>query len=309
MIGLFKTFYGRYAGTEGNLKTEVVDVNLIEVPDPRGASAHVEKRLRIALKQLCSRKVGGLVEDALMNCHTYDRALELARRPVSLPHELTQPDRRELDDAVFELLGVADSKERSLLVDRLYEETALHFRDVRVTEIQKMQDRRSSSATRFVAADHAADVWDALELTDLTPLAEWVAAHAKGECEVINIPTERPVHLTPRGAMFDKETVYFGKARREYIVCQSPGEAALIARMATLGVTGEVSVPKADGNATKLLEALNRRHENAVIRLRELASSRSADGDTQNQVLSLLERWYVLGRPAATDNPIRQSDE
>ncbi|MCX5682757.1 MAG: hypothetical protein NT049_03630, partial [Planctomycetota bacterium] len=34
LIGLFKTFYGRFAGTEGNLKTEVVDVNLLEVPDP-----------------------------------------------------------------------------------------------------------------------------------------------------------------------------------------------------------------------------------------------------------------------------------
>jgi len=37
MIGLFKTFYGRFAGTEGNLKTEVLDVNLIDIPDPRGA--------------------------------------------------------------------------------------------------------------------------------------------------------------------------------------------------------------------------------------------------------------------------------
>lgn len=27
LVGLFKTFYGRYAGTEGNLKTEVIDVN------------------------------------------------------------------------------------------------------------------------------------------------------------------------------------------------------------------------------------------------------------------------------------------
>jgi len=34
LIGLFKTFYGRFAGTEGNLKTEVVDVNLIEVRTP-----------------------------------------------------------------------------------------------------------------------------------------------------------------------------------------------------------------------------------------------------------------------------------
>lgn len=40
VVGFFKTFYGRFAGTEGNLKTEVVDVNLLEVPDPRHLSKH-----------------------------------------------------------------------------------------------------------------------------------------------------------------------------------------------------------------------------------------------------------------------------
>ena len=295
-LGLFKTFYGRYAGTEGNLKTEVIDVNLIDVPDPRNASESVTKRLVHAFKSMCKRDVGGLVENALKECHTYERARELAKRQITLPAELKQDDRRELDDAVFELLGVADAKERSRLIDRLYEETTRHFRDVRVTEIQKMEDRRTGGSTKFAIGDHAADAWDALDLTDLIPLAEWVAAHATGVCEVINIPTERPVHLV-RGAMFDNETVYFGKARREYMVCQSCGEAELIARMATLGVSGEVCVPKTDRAAMKLLNTLNVRHEKATTRLRELATSRTADADTQAQVFDLLERWFVLGKP------------
>jgi len=159
LLGLFKTFYGRYAGTEGNLKTEVVDVNLIDVPDPRGISERIAMRLTDALGDMCKRDVGGLVETALKECHTYERALDLARRPVKLPLELTQPDRRELDDAVFELLGVADRKERSRLIDRLYEATALHFRDVRVTEIQKMEDRRTGGKARFAVTDYAADAW------------------------------------------------------------------------------------------------------------------------------------------------------
>jgi hypothetical protein len=32
LIANFKTFYGRYAGTEGNLKTEVVDVTSSKFP-------------------------------------------------------------------------------------------------------------------------------------------------------------------------------------------------------------------------------------------------------------------------------------
>ena len=222
---------------------------------------------------------------------------ELVPGETALPDELTQPDRRDLDDAVFELLGVADAEERSHLIDRLYEETTLHFRDVRVTEIQKMEDRRSGGSTKFAVADHAADAWDALDLTDLTPLAEWVKAHATGDCEVVNIPSERPVHLS-NGNLYDDETVYFGKGRRQHMVCQSRGEAELIARMATLGVTGEVCVPKSNKDAMKLTQALNIRHEKAATRLHELAASRSGDADTQEQVFNLLERWYVLGKPA-----------
>ncbi|MCY2988553.1 MAG: N-6 DNA methylase [Planctomycetota bacterium] len=302
LIGLTKSFFGRYTGTEGSLGTDVLDVEMMEVPDPRGIDTKIAKRLTVSFKSLCKRDIGRMVEDALIDCHTYERALELAKRPITLPDELTQPDRRILDDAVFELLGVTDAKERSSLIDRLYKETTRHFRDVRVTEIQKMEDRRTGGSTKFAIADHTADAWDALDLTDLVPLAEWVAAHATGDCEVVNLPTERPVYL-PRGAMFDNETVYFGKARREYMVCQSCGEAELIARMADLGVSGEVSVPKTDRAAMKLLNLLNIRHEKVVTRLRELALSRSADGNTQEELLDLLERWFVLGKPAAAGRP------
>ncbi len=308
LVGLFKNFYGRYAGTEGNLKTEVVDVNLIDVPDPRRASDTLVRRFRGAMKTMHKRKIGGLVEEALMDCHSYSRAMELGKGSVTLPRELTHDDRRELDDAVFEMLGVPDAKERSDLVDRLYEVTARHFRDIRVTEIQKMEDRRSGGSTKFAVADHAADVWDALELTDLAPLGDWIEARAARDWEVVIIPSERPAHLA-EGAMFDNETVYFGKGRRHYIVCQSRGEAELVARMAALGVSGDVTVPKADEDARNLLQLLNARHEQAAARLRELAASRSGDSETQEQVFNLLERWYVLGKPATTGRGARRDKD
>ncbi|MGB9626409.1 MAG: HsdM family class I SAM-dependent methyltransferase, partial [Phycisphaerae bacterium] len=82
LVGLFKTFYGRFAGTEGNLKTEVVDVNLLEVPDPRGVSAKVARRLADALERMSRREVGRLVEEQLMECHTPDRAQRIAAGPL-----------------------------------------------------------------------------------------------------------------------------------------------------------------------------------------------------------------------------------
>jgi len=297
LMGLFKTFYGRYAGTEGNLKTEVIDVNLIDVPDPRGISDALATRLADALKSMCKRDVGHMVEESLKEAHTYTRAMNIAAGPITLPDELQQADRRELDDAVFELLGVADATERSRLIDRLYEAVTLHFRDIRVTEIQKMEDRRKGDKAKFSTIDLAADAWDAIDLADLTPLAEWIKANAKGDCCEVTIPSERPVFLASEG-MFDLETVYFGKARRQHQTCRSRGQAELVARMAELGVTGEVEVPIRNENTMKLLDALNHRHAAAAKRLKELADSRSGDSETQEQVFKLLERWYVLGRPA-----------
>jgi len=298
MVGLFKTFYGRYAGTEGNLKTEVVDVNLIDVVDPRGISDALATRLSDAIKSMCKRDVGHMVEQSLKEAHSYERAMNIAAGPITLPDELTKEDRRELDDAVFELLGVADATERTRLIDRLYEAVTLHFRDIRVTEIQKMEDRRKGDKAKFSTTDLAADAWDAIDLADLTPLAEWIKANAKGDCEEIEIPSERPVYLETSG-MFDTQTVYFGKAKRQHIVAASRGQAELIARVADLGVTGGVCSPRSNEHTMKLLDAFNHRHAAAAKRLKELADSRSGDSETQEQVFKLLERWYVLGRPAA----------
>ena len=52
LVGLFKHFYGRYAGAEGTLKTEVVDVLMLEIPSPLYGSAEVFKRLSDALQKL-----------------------------------------------------------------------------------------------------------------------------------------------------------------------------------------------------------------------------------------------------------------
>src|SRR5690348_1070945 len=172
LVGLFKTFYGRFAGTEGNLKTEVVDVNLIDVPDPRGISDDLATKLTDALRRMQQRSIGRLVEEQLMDCHDPERAKRIAQPPIVLSRERTREDRRALDDAVLELLGVGEPAMRSKLVDRLYEETSLHFRWIRVVELQKMEQRRTSAARKFSTEELAADLWDAAELEDLTPLKE-----------------------------------------------------------------------------------------------------------------------------------------
>jgi len=105
LVGFFKTFYGRFAGTEGNLKTEVVDVKMLEVPDPHGVSPAIADKLTKAFQHITNREVGHLVEEALRDCHSLERARLIAMSPIVLSEELCQSDRMALDDAVFELLN------------------------------------------------------------------------------------------------------------------------------------------------------------------------------------------------------------
>jgi hypothetical protein len=306
LVGLFKTFYGRYTGTEGSLDTEVIDVRLVEVPDSRGLSPQLEKRMIDALERMNRREMGRLVEEQLMDCHTPDRARRIAAGPLVLPQELHQRDRQDLDDAVFELLGVADPEERADLVGRLYEATAQHFREIRVVEIEKMQQRAKSNNQRFNVRDLAADVWDAAALDDATPLAEWVSQYRESNV-LVDIPEERPAVLSP-SPMFDPDTVYFGKAREAHVDCPSHAQAELIVRLANLGVSGKVKLPADTGPCFKLIDRVNVRLDKALARLRELAESRTGDERVREQLAEVLERWFVLGREE-TKPPIPASEE
>ncbi|MBU4399615.1 MAG: hypothetical protein KKE86_09815, partial [Planctomycetes bacterium] len=307
LMGLFKTFYGRFAGTEGNLKTEVVDVNLLEVPDPRGVPTKVAKRLADALKRMGNRDVGRLIEEQLMDCHTPERARKLAAGPLVYSHELQQLDRRDLDDVVFQLLGVSDPKERDELIGRLYEATARHFRDIRVVEIEKMEQRAKSNSKRFSVHDLAADIWDAAELEDVTPLSECIGQAPESD-SLVSIPEERPAAVT-EDVMFSPNTVFFGKKRKSYLDYESRAQAELVARLANLGLCGEVKLPTDPATCSKALERVNQRVEKAAARFKELAESRTSDERIQEQLMEVLERWFVLGREMPKPGKTLETDE
>ncbi len=294
LVGFFKAFYGRFAGTETTLKTEIVDVNLIQVPDPRQGDRAVLKRLTSCFDALKKRRIGHLAEAQLLDCHSPARARRLADGPLMLAEELVEPDRVRLDDAVFELLGVADTEERKQLLARLQRETALYFREGRVVELQAMENRSTSGQRRFSAHDLAADVWDAAELDDAAPLAEWLAKQPESNALTI-IPDERPAALST-DVMFSPNTVYFGRQRKTYLDCQSRGQAELVARLADLGVAGEVKVPADLGPSVRVLERMNRRVESAGRSFQELIESRTGDERVRRQLTEVLQRWFVLGR-------------
>ena len=290
---------GRFTGTEGSLDTEVIDVRVLEVPDPRTASSDSAKRIRRAFEQLARRPIGRLVEEQLMECHSPEKAAAIAAGSLVLPEELRQPDRRDLDDAVFELLGVADSRRRAELVDRLYAATAAHFRQIRVVEIQKMEQRSKSKTTRLTADELAADAWDGVYFKDQPSLSEWLGSDGGVPSALIHIPSEGAPRVIDDQAMFDRETVFFGKDKKAArVVCSSRAQALLVKRMAELDMRGDRTLPEAEPACRRLLDELNSRVEAATVEFDTLVSGRVSEPKIRTEIVALMLRWLVHGNPS-----------
>jgi hypothetical protein len=299
MVAMIKPFYGRYAGTEGNLKTEVIDAVLLEIPDPRYVTSDILSRLELAFASMQSRPVTHLVEEAFLKCHTAEEVREAARLPLGMPLELEQRDRRELDDAVFELLGVSDPARREQLIARLYRDVALHFRAIRIVEVQKMEQRRHGGRENVSPTALAQDAWEALEPEWQKPLGEWLAQHStQGTMTptVVTIP-DGEARLPDETNFFEATTLYFGKKPAVSHVCASRAEAELLLAIANTGLRGQVRIPHQDPECRSLTTQLSARMMQAEERFAQLAGERAGSDRLKEQVLDTLRTWFVDGRP------------
>ena len=298
LIANFKTFYGRFAGTEGNLKTEVIDVNLLEIPDPRYATPRLGAEFRRALVCLRERDTQPMVEEEFMACRSSARAAKLKESPINLPNELRMRDRRDLDLAVFELIGVADRAEREKLCDQLYFETAKHFREIRIVEIKKQEQRAKSQERGLRIEELALDVWDALTDDERLSIPEWVERNFAHDWQV-TIPDGNP-KLPEEEDMLDAATVFFSTARgarATQVNCPTRAHAEVVYQLGKLGICGEISLPNP---AERFAGDLSGRLSSIDRRVDELARSRSTDESRVEDLAALLKHWMIHGQPKNT---------
>jgi hypothetical protein len=296
LVALLKTFYGRYAGTEGNLKTEVIDAVMMEIPDPRRATPEVLERLERAFADMQERPVTHLVEERLMDCHTADEVRVAAEQPPELPKELRQPDRRELDDAVWELLGVSDAGERRRLTDELYWEVAQHFRSIRIVEVRKMEQRRRGMSRETVSAEDLSEsAWLDVPAGYREPLPEWLNGQTR-EDRLVTIPEGRPRLPEPEN-MFEATTIYFGSKPAVAHVCDTRPEAELLFAIAETGFHGPVRVPRSEIECRALLSRLRERLAAGRGLIEEAAANRAGSDRLREQLARILMDRFIHGRP------------
>jgi hypothetical protein len=295
LVGLLKHFYGRYAGAEGTLKTEIVDAVLMDVPNPSGISGDLSHRLEAALRSLTQREVTHLVEEEFLDCHTSERLRGLLKKPLPLPKELQQADRQELDDSVLELIGVTNPQERRRLLEELYAQTVGYYRYLRTQDIQSMENR-AGGQRRLTAEDIAASIWDSLTDDDKgPPLSDWLKT-LKADRRTVNIPDGKAKALG-NGHMFSPAGVDFvqGKTIHQETYAH-PAQAALVALLANLEIRGQIQVPADEAACAEWEEAIKRRLTDARNRFDDLAGSRTGTQTLREASAGLLLQWFLHGR-------------
>ena len=296
LVGLFKHFYGRYAGSEGTLDTEVIDCLLMGVPDPRGIGEPLGRRIASVWANMQEARVGHLVEQSMLNCHSEAHLRAILRRKSGLPAELRREDRRELDDCILNLLGMRRLEDRQSLLDELYSQVAEYYRYLRTQDIQAMENRAGAKVRRFGARDLAESVWDSLSEDERgRPLVEWVRG-LPGMFEEVQILDGRPRALGP-GHLFDPSAVEFRLGKEATQVSYAHVEqAALVAMLADLDIRGKVRVAQTKTGCREWMRKIQTRLSEARERFETLAGSRTGTQELQQQTTELLMQWFVHGR-------------
>jgi hypothetical protein len=211
-------------------------------------------------------------------------------------------DRRALDLAVFELLGVSDAAEREKLCDELYHETANHFRQIRIVEVQKQEQRAGTDGREFRTDELAADLWDSLPSADKQPLVEWIAAQVKAsDGFTVDVP-EGHANLPDATDMLDANTIFFrhskgGKAGAPPLALPSRAHAEMVFALARRNIHGALPLPKSEKAAQAMQAGLTQRLVALSAKADELARSRTGDEKRATELAALLEFWLVHGKP------------
>lgn len=295
---LSKYQFGRPVGVEGDLKTEIVDVNMMLVPDPRDCRATVQERIEQAFSRMKQRQVLYLLSERRLRHMAYcaaGRDAQLER--LSDLCELDMADRRELDDAVLEMMGESCPDRRRELIDRLYAYLREFFEQVRQKEEKAIENKkRSKRRGAAKPTEVAAEILEELKATEpalLQPYDSGFLDPSKPfdtyELPAAGEPSHDQSLLAAHGVAFRK-----GRKTLGLVEARSEAQAQLILLLAHGGVRGLVRVPHEEAECRRVLDRYSRFVGRRDERLRELIQQRTADEEVQTRLAGILTP--LLGR-------------
>jgi len=294
MVVLSKFQYGRPVGVEGNLKTEVVDVNMMLVPDPRHASKVSLGRVTAAFEQLSKRKALQFLSERRMRSMAYTQAgKEDELKSLSNVSELDMPDRLELDHAVLEMIGVRGRKRRAELLRELYRYLRDFFEQTRQKEEKAILNKNLTRRRgRLNPADVAAQIFDEIQVSEKWMLQRYGLdfLNRKEPFDSFDIPDEG----TPQQSsdMFQGSGLTFVKGKKQnngHIKTQFKDQDDLIVFLVNEGYRTIIRIPHIKDECKRVMKEYSAFVQKREAKLRELVADRTADEDLQEKILTALK--------------------
>ena len=276
VAALSKHQFGRAAGVEGNLKTEVVDVKMLLVPDVRRASPEAAARAVAACERMSRR-----------NAKRY------------LYEEFTLDDRRELDDATLEILGIEGPEDRAALRDRLYRDVTDLQQATREREVIAQRDRVRSSQRAAASPQYVADeLWYEHESDlDLLQFPEDFVTRSN-EGDIFDLPSgevEVGTALMDIGNLLKVGTIRVGGRDGEVIDVGSDSRARFLEALSVCHRTGQVRLPSEDV-CDDAISSFAQYRQDLRDRCSQLAQLRTPDQRRQRAIVDALLRKALQWR-------------
>jgi hypothetical protein len=248
------------------------------------------------MRSLYRRDVIGLLSQRRLRRKTLtERGREAELNGLSDETELDQADRQALDDAVLELLGVSDARERERLREALYDHLDEYFENVRAKEEEAIDNKRRAARQVTIGVDQiAADVLSEIERDHPLLLRSYVDLYPGTSGDGVRIPAGGEPAV-----MSDLVTcgVRFGEGRASQIVqTRNREQAQLVELIAHVGPRGRsLFVPSESELAFERITRLEGIRVSREGVVRELVEQRTSDPDLIERACSKILSALVAG--------------
>ncbi len=301
---LSRLIYARVLGNEGNIQLDVYSAKMMPVPNIMNCNSQpIIERINSSFDDMLSRDVLGFLSERRLRHMAYTqagKATELEK--LSDLCELDLADRRELDDAVLEMLGVESAARRQDLLDELYDYLREFFELTRQKEekaiINKNKARRRGQAgPTEIAAQILAEIQESHpdllrrydpDFLDMAQPFDTFELPADGIPQALK--DTNPL-LYDRGVVFLK-----GKKPLVNLITKIPEQDPLLILLAGSGMHGLVRLPHEKDECARVLEAYRDFLREREERLGEMVADRTLDEETQEKILSALIALLLWGK-------------
>jgi Eco57I restriction-modification methylase len=293
IVALSKFQFGRPVGVEGNLKTEVIDVNMMLVPDPRRATKAIRTKLARIYEEIKERSALQFISERRLRTKAYTRAgKEDALLDLPDVCELDMNDRRKLDDAVLQILGVKPKSHRDAILDELYAYMREFFEYTREKEEKAIENKKRAKKKGPARA------WEIAQQIHDELVIEYPGFQKRYDADFLNtdkdyttfdLPSEGSA--IPLQDMIHRHPVEFIKGKKhrvDILETDSAEQCELVCFLAKQGLRGLVRIPHEEKECRRVYSEYEHFVRQRNERVRKMIEERSSDEDMQEKIYKSL---------------------